>query len=284
MEQHDIERIEVDLLLQAVFERYGYDFRAYARASIERRVRQLLLDSGCNTISAMIPELLHDESFLSRLIARFSITVTDMFRDPAAYRSLREKVIPLLKTYPFVRVWHAGCATGEEAYSLAIVLAEEGLYDRTTIFATDLNDRALETAREGVYPLERIRGFTRNYQQSGGRESFSQYYHAQYENAVMSQALKRNMTFANHNLATDAVFGEMHLILCRNVLIYFGRELQNRALQLFVDSLIHRGFLCLGSKESLMFSDAHSRFDPIDARWRVFQKSENRTRDPGGEP
>ena len=273
----DIEDIEVDLPLQAVYDRYGYDFRDYARASIERRVKQLLLDSGCNTLSAMIPRVLHDESFFAQLIHRFSITVTDMFRDPPLYRALRANVLPFLQTYPFIKIWHAGCATGEEVYSLAILLSEAGLYDRATVFATDLNDRALRSAKEGIYGLDRMKQFTENYQKAGGTGSFNQYYHAQYEGAVMAQALKKNLTFANHSLVTDGVFGEMHLVMCRNVLIYFNKELQSRALGLFRDSLIRGGFLCLGSKESLMLSDVQDAFQALDGKWRVYRRVDEGT-------
>ncbi|MBU0493835.1 MAG: protein-glutamate O-methyltransferase CheR [Chloroflexi bacterium] len=273
MNRTDIENIEINLLLEAIFQRYGYDFRRYARASIERRVRQLLPKCGCATISELIPKLLYDESFFAPLVHEFSITVSEMFRDPTVYRRLRETVVPLLKTYPFVKIWHAGCASGEEVYSLAILLQEEGLYDRATIFATDFNDAALDQAREGIYALETVQQFTANYQQAGGIRSFSEYYHAHYEAIALDEALKRNITFANHNLVTDGVFGEMHLILCRNVLIYFNKELQNRVLQLFRDSLVRGGFLCLGSKESLLFSAIQTDLKPIDEQARIYQKT-----------
>jgi chemotaxis protein methyltransferase CheR len=273
MKRNDIENIEITLLLEAIFQRYGYDFRSYARASIERRVRHFLPKCGCATISELIPRLLHDESFFEPLVHEFSITVSEMFRDPTVYRRIREKVVPFLKTYPFVKIWHAGCASGEEVYSLAILLKEEGLYDRATIFATDFNDSALEQARQGIYALETVQQFTSNYQQAGGTRSFSEYYHAHYEAMAIDETLKRNITFANHNLATDGVFGEMHLILCRNVLIYFNKELQNRALKLFRDSLARGGFLCLGSKESLLFSDVQTDLKPIDEKARIYQKT-----------
>jgi chemotaxis protein methyltransferase CheR len=272
MKRHEIENIEITLLLEAIFQRYGYDFRSYARASIERRVRHFLPKAGCATISAMIPKLLYNESFFEPLVREFSITVSEMFRDPSVYRSIREKVIPLLKTYPFVRIWHAGCASGEEAYSLAILLKEEGLYDRATIFATDFNDGALDQAKEGIYALDTVQQSTANYQKAGGSRSFSEYYHARYEAMAINPALKKNITFANHNLVTDGVFSEMHFILCRNVLIYFNKELQNRVLNLFRDSLAYGGFLCLGSKESLLFSDVARDFKPVDESARIFQK------------
>ncbi|MBI5115955.1 protein-glutamate O-methyltransferase CheR [Candidatus Poribacteria bacterium] len=273
MNNADIENIEISLLLEAIYERYGHDFRHYARASISRRIRQFLNNaSGCASISEMIPKVLHDESFFERLINNFSIPVTEMFRDPLVYRSIRQKIVPLLKTYPFVRIWHAGCATGEEVYSMAILLKEEGLYDRATIFATDFNDVALSKAKEGIYAVDSIKQFTGNYQQSGGSASFSEYYHARYDSIAIQHSLKRNITFANHNLATDGVFGEMHLIMCRNVLIYLDSALQSRVANLFGESLTYGGFLCLGTKETLDFTDGGKHFKVIDEPARIYQK------------
>ena len=272
MKSTEIERIETDLLLEAIFQRHGYDFRSYARASIERRIRQFLSGSGCASVSEMIPRVLHDREFFSRLARYFSISVTEMFRDPFVYRLLRERVVPLLKTWPFFKIWHAGCATGEEAYSLAIVLKEEGIYDRATIYATDFNDEALERAREGVYEVSKMKAATRYYQQSGGRSSFSDHYHAHYAAAVMDSSLKERMTFANHNLAVDEAFGEMHLVICRNVLIYFNRELQNRALGLLTESLVHGGLLCLGTKENLLLTDLAPRYDVMEGKARLYKR------------
>ncbi len=272
MHTADLETIEVDLFLNALYQRYGYDFRQYAQASIRRRIKHFQARTGYKQISEMIPVVLHDEAFAHSAIHDFSIMVTEMFRDPTFYNAVREKVLPYLKTFPFVKIWHAGCATGEEVYSLAIVLQEEGLYDRATIFATDFNDSALQTAREGIYALKEIRQYTKNYQQAGGTRSFADYYHAQYESAIMEQPLKKNVTFANHNLVTDGVFSEVHLIFCRNVLIYFDKTLQNRVLNLFADSLSYGGFLCLGSKETLRFSDVQERFKVIDDHEKIYQK------------
>ncbi|MBU0992716.1 MAG: protein-glutamate O-methyltransferase CheR [Proteobacteria bacterium] len=272
MKKTAIENIEITLLLDAIFERYGYDFRHYSRASIERRVRHFLSKSECDSISGMIPKLLHDESFFDIFVRDFSITVTDMFRDPFVYQSIRKNVVPILKTHPFVKVWHAGCATGEEAYSLAIILKEEGIYDKTTLFATDFNDGALDAAKKGIYALENAKKFTANYQAAGGTTSFSEYYHARYEAMALNQSLGKNITFANHNLVTDTIFGEMHLIMCRNVLIYFEKALQNRVLNLFSDSLVNGGILCLGTKESLMFSTISKLFAPMDENARLYQK------------
>jgi chemotaxis protein methyltransferase CheR len=270
--QSERETIEIDLLLEAVFRSCGYDFRSYARASIERRIRQFLSKSGCTSVSGMIPKVLHDKEFASSLIRYFSVSVTEMFRDPAVYRAVREIVVPLLRTWPHIKVWHAGCASGEEVYSLAIVLKEEGLYDRATIYATDFNDEILEHAREGIFETEKLREATRNYQLAGGKRSFSEYYHAQYDVAAMDASLRKRVVFSSHNLATDSVFGEMHLIFCRNVLIYFNRDLQNRALKLFSESLVHGGFLCLGTKESPRFTDVGNRYEIVDEKARIYKK------------
>lgn len=272
MNHESIEKIELQLFLEAMVQRYGYDFRHYAQASVKRRIRHLLVKSGYARISEMLPRLLYDEAFAQGAIYDFSVTVTEMFRDPNFYASFRKNVVPYLKTYPFIKVWHAGCATGEEVYSLAIVLQEEGLYERATIFATDFNEPVLDKAREGIYALKDIRQYTTNYQQSGGSRSFADYYHAQYESAIMDQSLKKNITFASHNLVTDGVFGEMHLIFCRNVLIYFDKTLQNRVLGLFSESLNHGSFLCLGTKETLEFSQVATHFKAIDERARIYQK------------
>lgn len=270
--EEDVEKIELNLFLEALFQRYGYDFRNYSRASIRRRIRHMMIHTGHDHLSELISNVLYDETFAHQVILEFSVAVTEMFRDPTFYVAVREKVIPYLKTFPFIKIWHAGCASGEEVYSLAILLKEEGLYDRATIFATDFNEVILEKAREGIYPLKDIRQYSTNYAKAGGQASFSDYYHAQYDSAIIDRTLKRNITFASHNLVTDGVFGEMQLIFCRNVLIYFDRPLQNRVLQLFNESLENGGFLCLGSKESLDFSSVVDHFKGIDVQERVYQK------------
>ncbi len=267
-----IEDVEVDLLLEAIFKRYGHDFRNYGRASINRRVKHFLSNSGYEKVSEMIPRLLHEKAFFEKMIQYFSITVTEMFRDPHVYQSIRKQVIPVLKTYPFIRAWIAGCATGEEVYSLAILLKEEGMLERTTLFATDFNDESLEKAKEGIYLSENVKEFTSNYQEAGGMNSFSEYYHAQYGTLAIDPSLKKNITFANHNLVTDNVFSEMHLILCRNVLIYFNKSLQDRALKLFSESLVPNGFLCLGTRENIAFSEVADHFKPFNEKLRIFQK------------
>ncbi len=276
MKPFHLERIELTLLLEAIYQRYGYDFRAYALASIERRVRQFLSTSDCNTISELIPRVLHDATFFSRLLGYFSVPVTELFRDPFVYKAVREKIVPLLRTWPHIKIWHAGCATGEEVYSLAIVLKEEEIYNRSTIYATDFNAEALEHARQGIYNIAKLQEATRNYQHAGGRRSFSEYYHAGYEAVTMVDELKDRLVFSTHNLATDSVFGEMHLVFCRNVLIYFNRDLQNRVLGLFTDSLVEGGCLCLGTKEDIQFTAASETYSVIDRNARLFKKKAGR--------
>lgn len=269
-----IEEIEIALLLEAVYLRWGYDFRSYARASIERRTAQFLSATGCANVGELIPKVLRDADLFSRFARYLSISVTELFRDPWVYLALREKVLPVLRTWPHIKVWHAGCATGEEVHSMAIMLKEENLYDRATIYATDFNDEALERARRGVYEIAKLREASRNYQRAGGKESLSKYYHALYDAAAMDASLRERVVFSGHNLATDGVFGEMHLVLCRNVLIYFNRELQERALGLFTESLVHGGFLCLGAKEDLQFSSVNGQYEVVDRKARIYRKKE----------
>jgi chemotaxis protein methyltransferase CheR len=228
--------------------------------------------SGLDDVSQIQCKVLKDEKFASELLQDLSITVTEMFRDPGFYRSLRENVLPILKTYPFIKIWHAGCASGEEAYSMAIIMQEEGLYDRTTIYATDFNQQALNKAKEGIFSNSMMKEYTVNYQLSGGKESFSSYYTSNYDHVIMNQSLKRNIVWANHNLVTDSVFAEVHLILCRNVLIYFDKNLQHKVQKLFYNSLINGGILCLGSKESLRFSDFLEAYIELDNKQRIFKK------------
>lgn len=272
MDQPEIEAIEIDLLLEAIFRRYGYDFRHYARASMERRIHYGMERLDCRQVSELTRRILYEPEFFQDLIDSFSITVTEMFRDPEVYAFLRKQVVPYLATYPFIKVWHAGCATGEEVYSLAVILEEEGILERTTIYATDFNESALMAAREGIYPIDRLKAYSENYRKSGGRETLSNYYHAEYDSVIMAKSLKKNITFARHNLASDQVFGEMHLVVCRNVMIYFDRTLQERVLTLFDDSLIGNGFLCLGSKESLRFSSLAAKYRELDPHLKVYRK------------
>lgn len=273
MEQPDVENLEIDLLLEGILHRYGYDFRGYARASLKRRLIHRLHQIPLNHISEMIPRILYDREFFDQLLKDMSITVTEMFRDPPFFRAVRETIVSILKTYPYVKIWHAGCATGEEVYSMAILLKEEGLYDKTQIYATDFNNEALHIAEEGIYPIRQIKKSTLNYNKSNGKGCFSDYYHVKYTAAKIDHSLKKQIMFANHNLVTDGVFNEMNLIVCRNVLIYFGKELQNRVLSLLCQSLCHRGYLCLGSKETLAFSDVEDQFETIHKPERIFRKT-----------
>lgn len=271
-ETEELEEIEIDLLLEAIFRRYGYDFRDYARGSVRRKVRAMTKRLDVTRLSELIPRLLHDQALFGAMVGAFSTPVTEMFRDPPFFAFLREAVVPYLKTYPFVRIWLAGCATGEEAYSLAILLKEEGLGERATVFATDFVDASLSQAREGIYPLRAMKTNIMNYQQAGGKQLFSDYYHADYDSVIMDARLRENITFANHNLVTDGVFGEMHLILCRNVLIYFNSTLQRRVLDLFHQSLLHGGFLALGSKESLRRHGFNDRFEELEPTWKIYRR------------
>ncbi|MDX1301583.1 protein-glutamate O-methyltransferase CheR [Photobacterium sp.] len=266
------EQLEIQLLLEAIFRKYGYDFRNYAFAHTKRRLEHRRAHEGLRNFSEMQHRLICEEPFFNKVLLDLSINVTEMFRDPWFYQRVRDTVVPHLKTYPFIKVWHAGCSSGQEVYSMGILLEEEGVKDRVQIYATDFNERILEKAKLGIYPMDLVREYTANYQQSGGTRSFSDYYAADYDNVVMKSFLKDKMLFSPHNLVTDGVFGEMNIIFCRNVLIYFNRELQNRVLQLFCDSLCPGGFLCLGSKESLRFSDVADQFDVVSEREKIYRK------------
>lgn len=269
------EDIEISLLLEAIFLKYGYDFRKYSSAHMKRRILRRMAAAGINTISDMQYRVLYDKEFFKILLSDFSINVTKMFRDPLFYKTFRKEVVPVLKTYPFIRIWHAGCSTGQEVYSMAILLKEEGLYERTQIYATDFNELVLHKAKEGIYPIDTIKEYTYNYQQSGGKVSFSDYYIAKYDSVILEQSLKKNVIFAEHNLVTDGVFGEMNVILCRNVLIYFNRELQDRVIKLFLESLCNGCFLALGSKESVKFSSCRDQFEPFIESEKIYRKKFN---------
>lgn len=264
--------IELRMLIEAVYLQYNYDFRDYTGASQKRRVLHALREMDCPTISALQAKVMHDPAAFSQLLQYLTIPVTEMFRDPSFYLSLREQVMPFLKTYPSLKIWVAGCSTGQEVYSMAIMLREEGLLERAIIYATDINPQSLETARRGVFPLEHMQLYTENYQAAGGKTAFSNYYTAAYGGARFDQSLVENVTFADHSLSTDSVFSETHLVSCRNVMIYFNRKLQNRVFGLFHESLCHRGFLALGSKESIDFSDYGNRFEALAKRDRIYRK------------
>jgi len=269
-----VEDIEIHLLLEALFRRYHYDFRHYAQASIKRRLKQALLQLGFPSVSAMQEAVLHDAGMLGRLLDFLTVQVSEMFRDPGYFRAIREKVAPHLRTYPSLKVWIAGCSSGEELHSFAILFREEGLFDRTLFYATDINPAALEAAASGVYAMDRIKAFTENHQQSGGKSSLSDYYTAAYGRAAFDKALRSRVVFSDHSLVTDAVFAEVQLISCRNVLIYFDRGLQDRAIGLFHDALARKGFLGLGSKESLRFSTHAAGFTDFVREEKIYQRRE----------
>lgn len=272
MRPGEIEAIEVELFVTALRQRHGYDFSGYARASLKRRIQGLATELGCRTVAELIPRILHDETVLPRVLAGLSVPVSEMFRDPDVFLALRQQVVPLLRSYSQINIWQAGCANGEEVYSLAILLEEEGLYDRVHIYATDINDMALERAEEGIFPLREMAGHADNFARAGGRRPLMDYFHAGYEFAAVDARLRRNIYFAHHNLVSDGVFCEVQLILCRNVLIYFTRALQDRVLHLFHDSLTRGGILCLGKKESIRFSTMADRFMPLAGPQKIFQR------------
>lgn len=268
-----IEDIEIRLLLDAVYHHYHYDFRHYAKASIKRRLLQARAQWGYDSISQMQAEVLRDETMLPRLLNYLTVQVSEMFRDPSYFRSIREKVVPHLRTYPSLKVWVAGCSKGEELYSLAILFQEEGLADRTIFYATDINPAALRAAQAGIFPLDRMQLFTENHRLSGGHSSLSKYYTADYDRAVFDKSLRERAVFSDHSLVTDAAFGEMHLVSCRNVLIYFNRDLQDRSVGLFGESLVRDGFLGIGSKESLRFSSHADLFTEFDREERIYRRN-----------
>jgi chemotaxis protein methyltransferase CheR len=270
----DVDEIELALLLEGVYRRYGFDFREYAPASLRRRVWRRVHAEGLTTLSALQEKLLHDPNCMERLLLDLSINVTAMFRDPSFYVSFREKVVPLLRTYPFTRIWVAGCSTGEEVYSLAILLQEEGVHERTRLYATDINESVLDRARSGVFPLDKMREYTQNYIKAGGKRAFSEYYLAKYDGAPFQRSLVENVVFAQHNLVSDRSFNEFNVILCRNVMIYFDRALQDHVHRLFYESLMTFGVLVLGAKESIRFSPFEERYEELDANERLYKKVE----------
>lgn len=267
-----IEEIELPLLLEAVWRRYGYDFRGYSPASLKRRIRRAMELQGLPTLSALQDAVLHDERAMAAFLDALTVEVTEMFRDPPFHRAFRDKVVPLLSPLPLIRVWHAACASGEEVYSMAILLHEAGLLDRARIYATDMNERVLETARAAIYPLRRMQGYTANYQRAGGAASFSGYYTATHDGVILHDFLRRNIVWASHNLVSDGSFNEFHVILCRNVMIYFNRELQARVHRLLYDSLAAGGVLGLGRGESLQFTPHEDCYEALDATERLYRK------------
>ena len=268
----DLERIETALLLEGIYQHYGFDFRGYAWASLKRRLWRRAHAEGVHSLSALQERVLHDPAAMNRLLLDLSINVTTMFRDPTFFAAFREKVVPLLRTYPFVRIWNAGCSTGEETYSIAIILREEGLQDRARVYATDINDVVLEHARTASYPLDRMRDYTENYIRAGGTAAFSEYYEADGAVARFDPSLLDGIVFAQHNLASDGAFNQFNVIVCRNVMIYFGKPLQERVHNLFYESLETFGVLALGNKESIRFTGHEQRYEELDAREKLYRK------------
>jgi chemotaxis protein methyltransferase CheR len=268
----DLESLEIGLLLEGIYRRYGFDFREYAPASLKRRVWRRVHAERLHSISGLLEKLLHDPDCMERLLLDLSINVTAMFRDPTFHVAFREGVVPLLRTYPFSRIWVAGCSTGEEVYSLCILLAEEGLLERTRVYATDINENVIQRAKAGVFPLEKMREYTQNYIRAGGQRAFSEYYLAKYDGAQFQRSLVENVVFAQHNLVSDRSFNEFNVILCRNVMIYFDRSLQERVHRLFYDSLVTFGVLALGAKESIHFSPHEDAYEALDATERLYRK------------
>jgi len=267
-----LEEIELQLLLEGIFRHYGFDFRNYAMSSLRRRVRNFMRDEDIGTISLLQDRLLHDRGWMDRFLYALSVNVSAMFRDPPFYRTFRKEVVPLLRTYPFIRIWLAGVSMGEEVYSLAILLQEEGLYDRCRIYATDINDAVLKKAKEGIYQLDLMQTYTNNYIRAGGTHSFSDYYTAAYDRVILKSSLRDNVVFAQHNLASDASFNEFHVILCRNVMIYFNSQLQSQVHHLLHDSLVMFGILGLGSKETMKFSPYENAYQEIDNTSRLYRR------------
>lgn len=268
----ELERIEIELLLQGMYAWCGYDYRDYAYNSIRRRIWHRIHAEKLTTVTGLLEKILHDPSCLQRLIADFSINVTEMFRDPLFFLHFREKVVPMLRTYPSIRIWHAGCSTGEEVYSMAILLHEEGLYEKTKIYATDINANVLKTAKSGIFPIDNMRKFTNNYLKAGGKRAFSDYYSVTNNGVKFHPYLTKNVVFAQHNLVTDRSFNEFHVILCRNVLIYFNKTLQKKVHELFYESLCMFGILGLGDKETILYTDRSNCYEDISVGQKLYKK------------
>lgn len=270
---HDeLQQIEINLLLEGLYQMYGYDFRGYVRASVHRRILNRMRAEGLPTITSLLEKVLHEPGVLERLLNDLSIRLTEMFRDPSFFAAFRKEVVPVLRNLPEIRIWHAGCATGEEVYSMAILMQEEGLAEKTKIYGTDMNEKAIEAAQRGAFPLKKMRQFTKNYLEAGGTKAFSEYYTTDHRYAYFHPVMSENLMFAQHNLVTDGSFNEFHVILCRNVLIYFDQNLQQHVHQLIFGSLAQGGFLGLGSKETILFvpdSLAYADFVPQE---KIYQK------------
>lgn len=268
----ELESIEVHLLTEGIYRHYGFDFRDYSLPSLRRRIWKRVYAERLQTISGLIEKVLHDPQSMERLLLDLSINTTAMFRDPTFYLKFRRKIVPMLRTYPFVRIWHAGCSSGEEVYSMAILLLEEGLYDRCRIYATDINEAVLQKAKSGIFPLSTMKENTSNYIAGGGKGTFSDYYTARYDYAIFRPSLRENVVFAQHNLVTDASFNHFNVIFCRNVLIYFNNDLQDRVQQLFLQSMEMFGILGLGKKESLRYTVVADDYGEIDAEEKLYRR------------
>lgn len=270
--KNELEKIEIHLLLEGMFRYYGFDFRDYALASLKRRIWNTIRAEQLTTVSGLQEKVLHDPDCLERFLLGLSVNVTSMFRDPSFYIAFRRQIVPMLRTYPFIRIWHAGCSTGEEVYSLAILMEEEGLYHRCRIYATDMNEMVLKQAKAGIFPLALMQEYTQNYLQAGGKRSFSEYYTAAYDHAIFRSSLKENIVFSQHNLATDGSFNEFNVIFCRNVLIYFNQSLQERVHNLLYESLSRFGVLGLGRQETLKFTPQENHYEALDNREKLYRR------------
>jgi len=268
----EINNIEIQLLLEGIYRIYGYDFRNYSLASLKRRLKKRMDDERVETISGLQEKIFHNPESMQNLFYDLSINVTEFFRNPLFYKVFRKKILPVIKTYPFARIWQAGCSTGEEVYSMAILLEEEGIYDRCKIYATDMNERVIKKAKQGIFKLKSMKKFTQNYIAAGGKDEFSKYYTAHYDNAMFNSSLKKNVVFAQHNLVTDSSFNEFNVILCMNVMIYFNKTLQENVIDLLDKSLCNFGILCIGEKESLNFTSFNYKYKQLDDNQRIYQK------------
>lgn len=272
LEPNELQEIEINLLLEGLYQLYGYDFRGYVRGSIGRRILNRMKAERLPTITALLEKVLHEPGVLERLLNDFSIRMTEMYRDPHFFAAFRNEVVPLLRELPEIRIWHAGCATGEEVYSMAILMQEEGLYGKTRIYATDMNEKALMAAQKGAFPLKKMQQFTKNYLKAGGKMAFSEYYNTDHQFAYFSPSLNENLTFAQHNLVSDSSFNEFHVILCRNVMIYFDNALQQQVHRLFYDSLADGGFIGLGSKESILGMPKGLKYAEFNSSEKIYRK------------
>jgi chemotaxis protein methyltransferase CheR len=270
--RHGLEALEIDLLLQAIYSHYGYDFREYARASLKRRIVTCMEREGIPTVSGLQEKVLHDPVSMERFLLTLTINVTSLYRDPEFFLMFRNKVVPMLGTYPFLRIWHAGCSSGEEVYSMAILLEEEGLYDRCRIYATDVNDAVLQQAKEGIFSVQTAAQGAANYARAGGKRSLSEYYTSAYGNAIFRASLRDNLLFSQHNLAVDGSFNEFHVILCRNVMIYFAKPLQQRVHNLLYDSLAMFGILGLGNKENIQFTPHERDYEQLHSGYKLYRR------------